>query len=77
VDPFPATIVNSVAYMMQSNVAVVIASNCEHRSDPAKTNNEFAQASQLSGLIDQVASQQDRVRCRLLDNANDLISKIL
>jgi hypothetical protein len=57
VNPFPATPVNSVAYVMQTDVAVVIASNREYRSDPAKTINEFPQTWQFRGLIDQVASQ--------------------
>ena len=76
VNPFSAAIENCVAHRMQSNVAVVIASNREYRGDPAKTINEFAQILQLRGLIDKVTSQKDSVRCRLLDSRNDLIRKI-
>jgi hypothetical protein len=76
VNPFSAAIENCIAYMMQSNVAVVIASNCEYRGDPANTINEFAQIFQLRNLIDKVTSQKDSVRCCLLDSCDDLISKI-
>ena len=62
--------------MMQSNVAVVIASNREYRGDPAKSINEFTQIFQLRNLIDKVTSQKNSVRCRLLDSCNDLIRKI-
>lgn len=76
VNPFSASIKNCVAYMMQSNVAVVIASNREYRGNPAKTINEYAQVFQLRNLIDKVTSQKYSVRCCLLDSCDDLISKI-
>ena len=72
VNPFPSAIDHGIANLIKTNMAIVIATNGQHRSQLAQRANQITKTAHFRGPIDQIPAQQDRIGFRMASGFDDL-----
>lgn len=76
-NPLPASSNHSVANPLYSDAAVVIAPNRKHGSDRTKRCNKILQLCKFRRSVNKIATEQYRVRLRLMNGFDHLPHQIL